>query len=869
MAALYVLDNDGTHSRLRASIGFTGPGNPAHELALSTGIPGSVLASVRAEIEQHFELNPRADQGFTEHPGAASYICVPLRFDDRTVGALFIGYSAPNSVPSHALSTLDSIVAQLALTIRNSQLYDQLARHADRLSVIQAIAGRLNRMNDPGSIRLAIAEELRQLIDYSACRIYVLEGDLLIPAALRSEHEEYSDETTSEFIIELGRGITGWVALHGEAVLLDDAENDPRGEHVPGSDYIDESMMIVPMMYDERVVGVISLSKLGLRQFTSVDLHMLGTLADQAAVAIENANLIERLEADAEALRRSEERYQFVARATSDVIWESELATGELTWTGAIESMFGYSIDDVRGGDWWEERIHPAERDRVLQGIVESIGGGHDVWSDEYRFRRRDGTFATVIDRGYLVRDAAGRPTRLIGSMMDISERKALEEQLAHQAFHDSLTGLPNRKRFLDRVQEALEGSGREKVSIAVLFLDLDRFKVVNDSLGHEMGDHLLKAVAVRLTGCMRPGDTVARLGGDEFTILLEGSATANDALRIAERIISSLQSPFRIDGHEVYVTTSIGIAIKHPYHEVPADLMRDADLAMYRAKERGRACCEVFDPSMNVRAQKRLALENDLRHTVERNELVLEYQPTVNLKTGMVCGVEALVRWRHPVRGLVEPANFVRVAEETGLILPIGRWIIEQVCRHVREWQDTWADDHSLSVSVNLSARQFANPTLTCEIASALTAAAVDPGSLVLEITETVVMEDAEVNIMTLKRLKELGVQLAIDDFGTGYSSLSYLRRFPVDTLKIDKSFVRLLGRDAEDNAIVHAIITLAHTLGMQVTAEGVETDDQLRQLCELGCDMAQGYLFAKSMDAAGVSMLSPELPVNQSRAS
>ena len=868
MAALYLLNKQGTHGQLRASIGFPDLESRAQELPLSTGILGSVLASGQAEIEQRYEENSRGLQHLWRLYGVSSYVCAPLCLDDRTVGAVFIGYSAPEHVPSDALETLGTMAAQSALAIRNFELYDHLARYADRLSVIQAIAGRLNRMNDPGSIRLAIVEELRQLVDYEACRIYLCQGDLLIPAALRAEHQEYSDETTTEFIIEVGRGITGWVAQHGEAVLLDDAENDPRGEHVAGSDFIDESMMIVPMKYDERVVGVISLSKLGLRQFTPVDLHMLCTLADQAAVAIENAHLIERLEADAEALRRSEERYQFVARATTDVIWDSDLITGGLTWTGAIESMFGYAVDEVRGGDWWEERIHPAERDRVVQGINASIVRALDVWSDEYRFRRNDGTFATLIDRGYLVKDASGRPTRMIGSMMDISERKALEEQLAHQAFHDSLTGLPNRALFLDRVQHALLRSGRDDGSIAVLFLDLDRFKVVNDSLGHEVGDHLLQAVAARLGECLRPDDTVARLGGDEFTILLEANTSAGEALRISDRLTHSLQKPFRVDGHEVFITTSIGIAIKHSHHEAPADLMRDADLAMYRAKERGRACCEVFDPSMNVRAQRRLALENELRHAVERRELVLEYQPTVSLRTGVVCGVEALVRWRHPVRGLVEPVDFIPLAEETGLILSIGRWIIEEVCRQMREWQDARPWEPPVSVSVNLSARQFANPTLTSEIARALASAEVDPPRLMLEITETVVMEEAEVNITTLRRLKELGVQLAIDDFGTGYSSLSYLKRFPVDTLKIDKSIVNSLGRDAEDGAIVNAVITLAHTLGMQVTAEGVETCDQLSQLSDLGCDLAQGYLFARPMNAAGVSMLPRALPVARTHA-
>jgi diguanylate cyclase (GGDEF)-like protein/PAS domain S-box-containing protein len=437
----------------------------------------------------------------------------------------------------------------------------------------------------------------------------------------------------------------------------------------------------------------------------------------------------------------------------------------------------------------------------------------------------------------------------VLAIVRDNTARKELERQLAHQAFHDGLTGLPNRVLFMDRLTHALARAARSRSSVAVLFLDLDRFKVINDSLGHDVGDQVLIAVAQHLSGTIRVGDTVARLGGDEFTVLLEDIADPADARAVAERIMSGLQTPFALAGHEVCITTSIGIAVSANGLTPAEDLVRDADAAMYRGKSTGKARYELYDSTMHARALERLQLEAELRHGIERGELRVHYQPKVELATGRIAGVEALVRWQHPDRGLIAPAHFVPLAEETGLILPMGRWVLAEACRQGVIWQERYPERPPLTVSVNLSVRQFQHPSLVDDVARVLRQTGLEPGRLVLEITEGIVMEAAEASSAALLRLKELGVKLAIDDFGTGYSSLSYLKRFPVDMLKIDRSFIDGLGRDPGDAAIVHAVTGLAHTLGLQVTAEGIETAEQLVHLQMAGCDLGQGYYFSRPM--------------------
>jgi diguanylate cyclase (GGDEF)-like protein len=446
-----------------------------------------------------------------------------------------------------------------------------------------------------------------------------------------------------------------------------------------------------------------------------------------------------------------------------------------------------------------------------------------------------------------LVKDdtTAGAPLYWQGILYDITERKEAEEWLEHRAFHDPLTDLPNRQLVLDRLGHALARTERRQSSgVAVLFLDLDRFKVINDSLGHEVGDGLLVVASERLKGCLRPEDTLARFGGDEFVVLVEDVERPEQAIQVAERLIECLEDPFVLEGRELFVSTSMGIAFGTSRTKSADELLRDADTAMYRAKYESLGYA-VFDPDLYERAVRQLELENDLRRALEREELVLHYQPIFEFGSREVWGAEALVRWKHPERGLLGPAEFIALAEETGLIVPMGRWVLNEACRWTKELQQSHPRSAPLRVIVNFSAKQMQHPSCVEDIEEALRRSGLGAESLSLDITESAFIDALESNTLALQRIENLGVGICIDDFGTGYSSLSYLKRLPADVLKIDKSFVGGLGQNVEDTAIAGMVVELAHTLGMEVIAEGVETGEQVAFLEEMGCDMAQGYHF------------------------
>ncbi|HEW80769.1 MAG TPA: EAL domain-containing protein [Nitrospirae bacterium] len=424
------------------------------------------------------------------------------------------------------------------------------------------------------------------------------------------------------------------------------------------------------------------------------------------------------------------------------------------------------------------------------------------------------------------------------------------EEQLIFDALHDALTGLPNRVLFMDRLTHAVDREKRKSNELfAVIFLDMDRFKVLNDSLGHTAGDKLLVAISQRLKEGLRPGDTIARLGGDEFAILLEDLKDVKEAIQISERVLEKLRLTFDLDGQEIFATASLGIALSSKEYENPEYLLRDADIAMYQAKANGCNRYEVFDNSMYDNAVARLQLETDLRQAMNQEEFRLHYQPIISMKTGKITGVEGLIRWQHPLKGLINPDEFIPTAEETGLIVTIGEWVISEAAHQLSRWQKIFPFDPPLTVSVNISSKQLL-PTLVKHIKDVLGKTGLDPGSLILEITESILMESAEMVAPLLLQLKGLGVKLYIDDFGTGYSSLSYLHGFPVDVLKIDRSFIARIGSNGDNLEIVKAIVTLAHSLDMKVIAEGVETEEQLEKLKKLGCEYIQGFFYSKPLE-------------------
>ncbi|MBV8856892.1 MAG: EAL domain-containing protein [Acidobacteria bacterium] len=558
-----------------------------------------------------------------------------------------------------------------------------------------------------------------------------------------------------------------------------------------------------------------------------------------------------------QALRESEERFRSAFDNATIGMAVVALDGRWLQVNRSLRDIVGYEegellASDVRRVTHREDLVALEEQmQRFTAGTISSHQG-------ELRYCHKTGKEVWAHLGMSLVRDGEARPLHLIFQIQDITDRKRAEEQLLHDAFHDALTGLPNRALFMDHVKMAIQRSRRAGDRFfAALFLDLDRFKIINDSLGHMVGDQLLVGIAHRLEACLRPGDTVARLGGDEFTILLEDLSVTEDAIEVATRVQEAVSQPFNIGGHEVFTTASIGIALSRTGYERAEDLLRDADTAMYRAKMEGKKRHVVFDKAMHDRAMELLQLETDLRRAISRNEFFLNYQPIVCLETGLVSSFEALVRWRHPERGLVMPSDFIPVAEETGLIIPLGAWVLNEACRQMRLWQRQGAADETVAVSVNLSSRQFSQADLIEQVAGALRESGLRPGSLKLEITESMVMENIDTAIDMLMQLRGLGVQLAIDDFGTGYSSLSYLHRFPIDTLKIDRSFVTQMTDNSENAEIVRTIVTLARSLDMAVVAEGVETADQLRQLGDLGCDFGQGYLFSRPVGAGAAAEL------------
>jgi diguanylate cyclase (GGDEF)-like protein/PAS domain S-box-containing protein len=555
-----------------------------------------------------------------------------------------------------------------------------------------------------------------------------------------------------------------------------------------------------------------------------------------------------------EALRQGGERYALAVLAANHGLWDWDLRTNEIYFSSHWKAILGYNEQEIQSNvEEWFSRVHPEDLPRLKVDIAVHLEGATPSFRSEYRMLHWNGDYRWVLSQGLAVRDAAGQPYRMTGSQADITQRKINEDELMYASLHDTLTGLPNRAFLLKRLEQVIAQAKEDpNFLFAVLFIDLDRFKVINDSLGHLVGDQLLITIARRLKACLRADDMVARLGGDEFTILLENIREVDDARRVADRILKEIALPITLEGQELFTSASIGIALSDSEYDRPEELLRDADTTMYRAKSQGRACYEMFTAGMHTQITAIRQLEAELRRAIERQEFAVYYQPLISLATGRIIGVEALLRWLHPERGLVGPDEFISLAEETGLINPIGAWVLHTACAQTQNWRKT--GHTTLRTAVNVSIRQFQRGSEQLDFPEQVAATLAETGlpaqALELEITESIPLINNDFNQDILNRLKKLGLSLALDDFGIN-SSLVWLKRLPFDTLKIDRSFVKEITHRHQDGAIITAIIHMAHSLGLKVVAEGVETEAQLAWLRAQQCNEAQGYLFSQPLPA------------------
>jgi diguanylate cyclase (GGDEF)-like protein/PAS domain S-box-containing protein len=681
-------------------------------------------------------------------------------------------------------------------------------------------------------------------------------GKLELVAHVQDEPFELPDISIRAEVPE-GVGASATAMREARIVICNDVRANPDSgvSRERYERYGIRSLAALPLMMDGRVIGVFSLKSAVVGYFDDDITQLLREMVGELSYALERLNLQAEHDRALAALQESEERFRQLAENIPQMFWLTDptLATA-LYVSPACATLTGRRADGPQGRyASWIAAIHDEDRDDVVQARREAAPSGtYDV---EYRIVDTLGRVRWVSDRAFPIRDAQGTLQRIAGIASDITESRQAQERLAHLAHYDQLTNLPNRGVFYERLSHGLVQAARHHWTVGVMFIDLDRFKSVNDTMGHSTGDTLLRQIAARLVDCVRGEDTVSRLSGDEFAVVLARLSDADDAGLVAAKILERLRMPFQIDGAEIAVSASIGITL-YPSDADSADvLMRNADVAMYNAKSRGRDNYQFYTTELNERALSRMQLEARLRGALERDEFVLHFQPKIVLESGCICGFEALLRWAPPGEDLVPPAEFIPVLEETGLITPVGEWVVGAACRQIAAWRQ--AGLTPVRIAINLSARQLRRAGFPEVVAHMLERYAIPPALLEVEITESSLMENPEEAQLALGELQALGITLAIDDFGTGYSSLAYLKRFPFDVLKIDRSFVRDIPGDADDAAIARTIITLAHSLSLEVVAEGVETEEQLEFLLAHRCDRAQGYLFAKPLAADSATAL------------
>lgn len=626
--------------------------------------------------------------------------------------------------------------------------------------------------------------------------------------------------------------------------------HNSRGQSLP---YRCEGAVMQPWTRETPASIVLRLKP---KESASQQFALLTQKIDQLAKEILERKRIE------EALRAGEAHLRLALQAAKMGTWEVDISTGALHLSEEFKDLLDLPPDTtIHYLKQWQTYLHTDDRERIEQAFKQAISGKGE-YKVEYRILWSDRSVHWLASKGHIIRDLGGRPVKAIGVTHDITEAKHREEahqrsqeRLRHETLHDALTGLPNRLLLMERVGQAIRrAKRRENYCFAVLFIDLDRFKIINDSLGHLVGDRLLMDIADKLKQCIRSSDTVARLGGDEFVIFIDDLSQEREALKVAERVIAELKTPFFIEGREVFTTASIGIAFNSSIDETETDLLRNADLAMYSAKARGKSCYALFHPTLHAQSQTHLELETNLRLALERREFLMHYQPIVSLKTLTIDSLEALIRWQNPQGEFLYPTDFLSVAEETGLIVPLGQWAIYESCRQMAMWRQHYPQVADLKICLNLSNKQLQSPNFIEQIDAILQQTGLPATCLKLEITESSLSGCTDFSISLLLRLKERGIQVSIDDFGTGHSFLSYLHHLPVDIVKIDRSFVARMG---DDRRIIESLITLAHHLEIEIVAEGIETPEQFEQLQELGCEYGQGFFFSQPIAGQSAEQL------------